>query len=132
MRLVFPDGVESHELDISGSASSSSSPSSSSSTFTSSRLSRGRSLQLFGQLCCRLAVTPYARTEAVRTGRLTVTSISSRGRRDSGENSLWRLEPEDALAEECFVRVGNWRIEMWQSMAQYRSDSAFGSIINLI
>jgi len=111
------DEVESHDLDTTRNVSSSSS---SSSSFTTSKGSLGRSLQLFGQLCCRLAVTPYSRTEAVRTGRLTLTSISSGGR-DQEEDCLdWRLEAEDTLAEDCFVRLSNWRLEMWQSTAQYR------------
>ena len=116
------DEIESHDLDTTRNVSSSSS---SSSSFTTSKGSLGRSLQLFGQLCCRLAVTPYSRTEAVRTGRLTLTSISSggqdQGRLTSEEDCLdWRLEAEDTLAEECFVKLSNWRLEMWQSTAQYR------------
>ena len=66
--------------------------------------------QLFSQLSCRLAVTPYARTEDVRTSRLTLTSSKSRGKEVSLD---WRME-------DCFVRLINWRLEMWQSMTQYR------------
>ena len=119
--MNISDEVESHDLDTTRNVSSSSS---SSSSFTVSKASLGRSLQLFGQLCCRLAVTPYSRTEAVRTGRLTVTSISGKGQGrtlTSEEECLdWPLEAEDTLAEDCFVSLSNWRLEMWQSVAQYR------------
>ena len=54
------DSVETHDLDTSRNLSSSSSGSS------SSPVAVGGALQLFGQLCCRLAVAPYACTEAVR------------------------------------------------------------------
>ena len=53
LSIFISDEVESHDLDTSSNASSSS--------FTSSKASLGRSLQLFGQLSCRLAVTPYSR-----------------------------------------------------------------------
>ena len=53
------DSVETHDLDTSRNLSSSSGSS-------SSPVSVGCALQLFGQLCCRLAVAPYACTEAVR------------------------------------------------------------------
>ena len=62
----------------------------------------------------------------MRTGRLTLTSISGgRGQKrltmTSEEDCLdWRLEAEDTMAEECFVRLSNWRLEMWHSTAQYR------------
>ena len=52
------DSVETHDLDTSRNLSSSSG--------SSSPVSVGGALQLFGQLCCRLAVAPYACTEAVR------------------------------------------------------------------
>ena len=54
------------------------------------------SLRLFGQLVCRLAVSPYTRREALRTGSLTINS------------------------QESFGRLGNWRLEIWTSRAAFR------------
>ena len=57
------DIVESYDLD----SSRTSSGSSSSSSLTNSSFCK--SLKLFGQICCRLSVAPYCRTEAVRLER---------------------------------------------------------------
>ena len=58
------DIVESYDLDSSRTSSGSSS---SSSSLTNSSFCK--SLKLFGQICCRLSVAPYCRTEAVRLER---------------------------------------------------------------
>ena len=54
------------------------------------------SLQLFGQLVCRVAVSPYTRWEALRTGSLEV----------SGQQS--------------WARLANWTLEVWASSAAFR------------
>ena len=61
------------------------------------------SLHLFGQLVCRLAVSPYTRREALRTGSLSLVQ--------QADNS-----------QESFGRLGNWRLEIWSSRAAFRSD----------
>ena len=58
------------------------------------------SLHLFGQLVCRLAVSPYTRWEALRTGNLTVSQ---------GGNS-----------QQSFARLGNWTLQLWPSRAAFR------------
>jgi len=107
------DSVETHDLDTSRNLSSSSG--------SSSPVSVGGALQLFGQLCCRLAVAPYACTEAVRTGKLSVSRLEAEPRLQAAADCLdWRLESEDTLAEDCFVSLASWRLEIWHSTAQYR------------
>ena len=54
------------------------------------------SLQMFGQLVCRLAVSPYTRWEAMRTGPLEVSG-----------SQYW-------------ARLAHWRLELWPSSAAYR------------
>ena len=62
------------------------------------------SLHLFGQLVCRLAVSPYTRREALRTGGLTVIQQANNH-------------------QESFGRLGNWKLEIWTSRAAFRSDT---------
>ena len=54
------------------------------------------SLELFGQLVCRLLVSPYTRWEAVRTGSL------------------------QAAGQQTWARLANWRLELWTSSAAFR------------
>ena len=60
------------------------------------------SLHLFGQLICRLAVSPYTRWEPLRTGSLEVAR---------GGNY-----------QQSFARLGNWALQIWPSRAAFRSE----------
>jgi len=91
------DIVESYDLD----SSRTSSGSSSSSSLTNSSFCK--SLKLFGQICCRLSVAPYCRTEAVRTGLLSLSWLET-----------------NKLVQNCFVRLSNWRLEVWQTTSHFR------------
>ena len=85
--------VESLQMERTSCTSSSSSSSSSSSL---------ASLHLFGQLVCRLAVSPYTRWEPLRTGSLEVAR---------GGNY-----------QQSFARLGNWTLQIWPSRAAFRSE----------
>lgn len=109
--------VESYDLENSPNVSSSSysSSKSSSSSSQTSVVSVGRSLQLFGVLCCRLSASPYSRSEAVRTGKVSITLV------ETGD-----------LVKDCFIRLGDWKLDIWSSVSQFRSGNWIFLILFLI
>jgi len=59
--------------------------------------------QLFGQICCRLAVSPYCNQEPIVSGFMAIS---------------W---PESEIViPGCFGQLLNWRLEIWSSLAHYR------------
>jgi len=64
---------------------------------------------LFGQFCCRLAVQPYCREEPVLVGRVSVRYPNNE--RYSG----------DRWAENCWGRLMDWKLCLWQSLEQYEA-----------
>jgi len=64
---------------------------------------------LFGQFCCRLAVQPYCREEPVLVGRLSVRYPNNE--RYSG----------DRWAENCWGRLMDWKLCLWQNLEQYEA-----------
>jgi len=59
--------------------------------------------QLFGQICCRLAVSPYSNKEPIISGNLSVS---------------W---PESEIViPGCFGQLLNWKLEIWSSIAHFR------------
>jgi len=64
---------------------------------------------LFGQFCCRLAVQPYCREEPVLVGSLSVRYPDNE--RYSG----------DRWAENCWGRLMDWKLCLWQSLDQYEA-----------
>eukprot|EP00092_Neocalanus_flemingeri_P041723 GFUD01045444.1.p1 GENE.GFUD01045444.1~~GFUD01045444.1.p1 ORF type:complete len:466 (-),score=129.25 GFUD01045444.1:22-1419(-) len=59
--------------------------------------------QLFGQICFRLAVSPYCKQEPLMTGSLSVSWPES-----------------EIIVPGCFARLMNWKLEIWSSTAQFR------------
>ena len=115
---LFLDMVESYDLENRPNVSSSSyssSKSSSSSSSQTSVVSVGRSLQLFGVLCCRLSASPYSKSEAVRTGKVSITLV------ETGD-----------LVKDCFIRLGDWKLEIWSSVSQFRSGNCIFLFLFLI
>ena len=114
---LFLDMVESYDLENSPNVSSSSysSSKSSSSSSQTSVVSVGRSLQLFGVLCCRLSASPYSKSEAVRTGKVSITLV------ETGD-----------LVKDCFIRLGDWKLEIWSSVSQFRSGNWIFSLFLII
>jgi len=109
--------VESYDLENSpnvSSSSCSSSKSSSSSSSPTSVVSVGRSLQLFGLLCCRLSASPYSRSEAVRSGKVAISLV------ETGD-----------LVKDCFIRLGDWKLEIWTSTSQFRRGEIPWKIVKL-
>ncbi|XP_023347091.1 rhotekin-2 [Eurytemora carolleeae] len=64
---------------------------------------------LFGQFCCRLAVQPYCREEPVLVGSLSVRYPLNE--RYSG----------DRWAENCWARLMDWKLCLWQGLDQYEA-----------
>ena len=59
--------------------------------------------QLFGQMCCRLAVAPYCSQEPIVSGNIAIS---------------W---PESEIViPGCFGQLLNWRLEIWSSFSHYR------------
>ena len=59
--------------------------------------------KLFGQICCRLAVSPYSTKEPIVSGNLAVS---------------W---PESEIViPGCFGQLLNWRLKIWSSIDHFR------------
>ena len=59
-----------------------------------------------------------------RTGKLSVSRLEAEPRLQAAADCLdWRLESEDTLAEDCFVSLNSWRLEIWHSTAQVNHTS---------
>ena len=50
---------------------------------------------------------------------MSVSRLEAEPRLQAAADCLdWRLESEDTLAEDCFVSLASWRLEIWHSTAQ--------------
>ena len=50
---------------------------------------------------------------------MSVSRLETEPRLQASADCLdWRLESEDTLAEDCFVSLNSWRLEIWHSTAQ--------------
>jgi len=58
--------------------------------------------ELFGQICCRLAVSPYCRHDPVTSGILSVTWPES-----------------DIVVPSCYARLMNWKLEIWTNKTEF-------------
>ena len=59
-----------------------------------------------------------------RTGKLSVSRLETEPRLEAAADCLdWRLESEDTLAEDCFISLASWRLEIWHSTAQVNHTS---------
>jgi len=69
---------------------------------------------LFGHFCCRLAVQPYCREEAVLAGSLGVRR---------GEEGRWQ--------EDCWVRLMDWKLSLWSSVEMFEEARSPGRVVRV-
>jgi hypothetical protein len=74
----------------------------------------GRLPPLFGQFCCRLAVQPYCREEAVLVGSLAV-----------------RRGPAGRWQEDCWVRLMDWKLSLWSSVELFEQARSPGRVVRV-
>jgi len=89
------DGIECHDLDKT--------------TSNEEQLPK-----LFGQICCRLAVSPYSTKEPIVSGHLAVS---------------W---PESEIViPGCFGQLLNWRLKIWSSIEHFRRGEEPWKVVRL-